>query len=295
MSDGVIDLSFLPPPNVVEVLSFEDILSSILEDFKKRFSDFSAYIENEPIMKLMEAFAYRELMLRQRVNDAARACMVAYATGADLDHLAMNLGVRRLVVQEGDDSAVPPVAAVMEGDGDLRRRYFLALHSLNTAGARGAYVFHAFSCPEVKDVTAVSFSPGVVTVTVLGRAGDGVPHDATVERVREVLSAEDVRPLTDSVVVRKANVVRYGISARLVTLPGPDAGIVLEAARKAVESYAAGVAMIGRDVTISGVYSALHQPGVERVILESPLQTVSVGDDSASFCTGINLAHEVMR
>jgi phage-related baseplate assembly protein len=71
---------------------------------------------------LLEENCYRELLLRQRVNEAARAVMVAYSVGSDLDQLAANFNVERLTITPEDDSVVPPVPAVMESDADLRVR-----------------------------------------------------------------------------------------------------------------------------------------------------------------------------
>ncbi|NUV25651.1 hypothetical protein MS6204_04603 [Escherichia coli] len=42
-------------------------------------------LESEPATKLLQENAYRELLLRQRINEAAQAVMVAYAMGGDLD------------------------------------------------------------------------------------------------------------------------------------------------------------------------------------------------------------------
>ena len=42
--------------------------------------------------------AYRELLIRQRVNDAARGVMLATASGTDLDNLAANFNVERLLI-----------------------------------------------------------------------------------------------------------------------------------------------------------------------------------------------------
>lgn len=294
MSDNVIDLSYLPAPEVVEVLSFEAILEAYTNDFKERYPDFAAYIENEPVMKLMEVVAYRELIMRQRINDAAHAVMPAYAQGSDLDNIALIFGVKRLTLEEADPDAVPPTAAVMESDEDLRKRYFLAINALNTAGARNSYIYHAFSCPEVKDVAATSPVPGQVLVTVLGRTDDGIPADETITEVAGILNADDIRPLTDTVTVQKAKIVNYRVEAQIVTLPGPDPELIVAAAREAIESYVAGVSLIGRDVTMSGLYSALHQSGVERVIMNEPLQTISIAEDEASFCTEIVLTHTLM-
>ena len=80
-----IDLSRLPPPSVVEPLDYEAILASLIGDVRSLFPDFSADLESDPVQKVLESFAYRELLGRQRSNDAARSVMLAYATGSDLE------------------------------------------------------------------------------------------------------------------------------------------------------------------------------------------------------------------
>ena len=47
-------------------------------------------LESDPLVKYLEENAYREVIWRQRVNDAARANMLAYATKSDLDNMAGN-------------------------------------------------------------------------------------------------------------------------------------------------------------------------------------------------------------
>jgi phage-related baseplate assembly protein len=68
-------------------------------------------LESEPVTKLLQESTYREILLRQRINEAAQAVMVAYAIGGDLDQLAANYNVKRLTVTPADNDAVPPVAA----------------------------------------------------------------------------------------------------------------------------------------------------------------------------------------
>ena len=66
-------------------------------------------VDSEPITKLLQENAYREVILRQRINDAAVANMLAWAQGSDLDNLVANWNVSRLTIQPGDDTATPPV------------------------------------------------------------------------------------------------------------------------------------------------------------------------------------------
>jgi phage-related baseplate assembly protein len=288
-----IDLSTLPPPSVVETLDFEAILAAMLADLQARDPAFTALVESDPAYKILEVCAYRELLIRQRVNDAARATMLAYATGADLEQIGALFGVTRLTITEADEEAVPPVPAVMESDTDLRRRIQLALEGLSTAGPEGAYIFHALAADgDVLDAAASSPSPGNVVVTVMCRSvADGVPSSGLLDIVEVALNAEDVRPLTDNVTVQPVTVVNFTLTAELYTYPGPDPAVVTQAARDALEAYLESVRRIGKDVTVSGIYAALHQPGVQRVHLLNPNLDIEVEADEVSFCASYTVDH----
>lgn len=287
-----IDLSQLPAPDVVETLDFEAIVTAMRDDLVLRFPAIAGVIdlESEPARKLIEVFAYREMLIRARVNEAAKAVMLAYATGADLDNLAALFGVARLVIDEGDAEAIPPVLPTYESDDDMRRRLQLALEAFSTAGPSGAYIFHALSADgDVLDASATSPAPGEVLVTILSRSGDGVPTSDVIDAVTAALSAEDVRPLCDSVTVQPAEIVDYAITATLRFFSGPDTGTVMAAAQAAAEAYVAAQHRLGRDIAVSGIHAALHQPGVARVDLVSPSGNIAISDTQAGNCTAITL------
>lgn len=109
-----VDLSQLAPPNVVEALDFESIFAAMLADLRARDSTFTALVESDPAYKILEVAAYRELLIRQRVNDAAKAVMVAYATGADLDQIGANYDVARLLITPADETTIPPPRPYMK-------------------------------------------------------------------------------------------------------------------------------------------------------------------------------------
>ena len=140
-----IDLSRLAAPDVVEALDFEAILAEMLADLRGRDSAFTALTEADPAYKILEVAAYRELLIRQRINEAARSVMLAYAAGADLDQIAANFGVARLLIRPADDRTIPPTPAVYETDEELRNRVTLSLEGYTAAGSRGSYVYHALS------------------------------------------------------------------------------------------------------------------------------------------------------
>lgn len=285
-----IDLSQIPAPAVIEALDYEQILADMLADLRARDPAYTAIVESDPAYKILEVAAYRELILRQRVNSAARAIMLPYSTGPDLDNLVALLNLQRLVIIPANNNTIPPTAAVMESDQDLRRRALLAWESLSTAGPAGSYIYHALSAhPDVKDASAISPEPGQVVVTVLSRQGNGEPTAAVLNAVNSKLSAEDVRPLTDQVIVMEPVIKTYQIEAVLYLYNGPDSNVVIQNARQSARNYADQMHRLGYDVTLSGIYAALHGAGVQRVELTAPAEDIINSDMEAAFCTLINV------
>mgnify|MGYP001098405934 CR=1 FL=1 len=287
-----VDLSQLPAPTVVEVLSYESIFAALLASYvaltEASGQTYTALVESDPVYLLLQAAAYRELVWRQRVNDAARAVMVAYAVGSDLDQLAAGFGVKRLQLDPGDPShSIPPT---MESDTDLRRRIILAPEGFSVAGPEGAYIYHALSASgDVLDASATSPAPCEVVVSVLSRVGNGTADAALVAAVAAVLGADNVRPLTDLVTVQSATVIEYTVEATIYTYAGPDSAVVLAASRARLDAYVEESHRLGRDVTMSGLYSVLHSPGVQRVELTAPVADIVVDRTQAAYCTGISI------
>lgn len=285
-----VDLSQLAAPGVVESLDFETIFAAMLADLRARDPAFTAMVESDPAYKILQVCAYRELLLRQRVNEAAKAVMLAFARGADLDHIGAGYNVQRLLVDPGDPDALPPVPPTYESDDAFRSRIPLSLEGYTTAGSEGSYVYHGLTASgDVKDVAAVSPAPGEVTVYVLGRDGDGEASTELLDAVEAALNAERVRPMTDQVTVLSASIVTYTVQAALTLYPGPSSDVVLAAAQAAIEAYTAAVHRIGYDVNLSAIYAALHQAGVQKVVLTQPAANIVVSEGQAAYCTGITL------
>ncbi len=286
---NLIDMSQLPSPDVVEELDYETILAAMLKDLRSRDPAFTVIVESDPAYKILEVAAYREMLLRHRVNDATRAVMVAHAVGADLDNLAALVPLARRVVDPGDPDAIPPVPSTYESDAEFRRRVQLAPEGFSTAGPDGGYIFHALTVSGCRDAAVSSPAPGEVMVHVLGRDGDGTPNADTLSVVEVALNARNVRPLTDQVSVQAAGIVNYNVEATVHTLPGPAPEAVEAEALAAVQAYVAARHVLGVGTPVSGIYAALHVEGVAWVALTSPSADVTVAPHQAAYCTGITL------
>lgn len=295
MSATPIDLSRLPAPDIVETIDYETLLAERKTKLVSLYpvdqqADVAAALtlESEPMNIHLQENAYREVVLRQRVNDAARAVMLAYATQGNLEQLAALFDIGRLTIIEPDP--VNGIDGVYEDDTDLRARTQLAPQGFSVAGPEGAYISHARNADgRVLDASATSPAPCEVVVTLLSREGDGTADDSLIARVAAALKADDVRPLTDLVTVRGATIKRYAIRATLVFFAGPDRSVVLAEANRCVVAYAADMRKLGMAITLDGIFAAARQPGVQKVILESPLDDIPASKLEATYCTGIEL------
>lgn len=326
-SKGPIDLSSIPAPTVVESLDFETIYQSMRDDLlalDPTLADTLA-LESEPLTKQLQLCAYRELLIRQRVNEAAKAVMLAYALDGDLDNLAAFFKTQRLVIDPGNENAIPPSPPVYENNDDFRARIQLALDGFSTAGPERAYIYHALSAsgdvldasadapefslatlsPELQtqlpanlivlqvdyDAGILKPMPGDVVINVLARSGNGIASPELINTVNNSLSADDIRPLTDHVHTRAAEIIPYVISAKLFTFAGPDSAVVLQQANNNAQQYTDSMRRLGRDITLSGIYAQLHVAGVQRVELLSPTEDIICSSSQAAHCESITVAH----
>lgn len=295
---ATIDLSQLPAPDVVETLDYETLLAerkatliSLYPAEQQQAITRTLTLESEPLVKLLQENAYRELILRQRINEAAKANMVAWATGSDLDQLGANNGVTRLTLRAADNSTIPPTAAMMESDDNFRMRIAAAFEGLSVAGPSGAYEYHAKSADgRVADVSATSPAPAEVVITVLSREGDGTAPADLLTIVANALNDEDVRPVADRVRVQAAAIVDYRVDATLYLYPGPEAEPVRAAAEAKLIAFINAQSRLGRDIRQSALYAALHVEGVQRVELAQPTEDVVLDKTQAAYCSGYSIA-----
>lgn len=292
---NTIDISDLPPPRVVEMPEFQTLLKQRIAELQAIDPTFDALVESDPAIKLLEILVYREMVNVARFNSGVRATLLAYAKGADLDQLGNNFDVPRQVVTPADNTTIPPTDAVMEDDDRYRHRIRLSWYARNTAGSIQAYEYFALSAdPTVADARPYGpqewpeqVTPGEVHLYVLSSDGDGTPSDELLQKVYDTLSPDDVIPLTDYLTVLAPTVVDYDVVATLYIADGPDADTVVTAAKNAMQRYADSVHIIGHMVSISGVYHALKQPGVEDVELD--MLNIEIAKDEVSYCTNIAL------
>lgn len=306
-------ISNLPEPELIEQLDFEAIFRSLVQDFLDRHPEYTALLESDPAVKLLQVFAYRELILRQRVNDAFKATLLAFANAGDLDHLAAFYGVNR---QEP------------ETDEQLRDRTIERIKGSSTAGGAAWYRYQTLTADNrVGDALVTSPEAGQVRIAVLslegqliasatleqledmaelydlpprgttplesvealrarvragalGMGGDGAASAQLLETIDDHIQGDTVRVITDTVEVIGATIHTVDVEARVFLYPDQSPLILngLEARIRADFRDAAG---LGWDLTPSWLISRLHIQGVQRVELISPTAVVAADSTTA--------------
>ena len=246
--NSVLDTAALPAPSVVEVLDFEAIVADIKADLLTRYPEAATVLdlESEPLVKLLESFAFRELLFRARVNDAARAHLLAYATGTDLDHLGALFGVIRMAG---------------ETDDRLRLRIQLRIAALAGQGTREHYELVAMTASiNVRAAYAIQPRPGYVHVVLWLHAENAqTPVD-----VAAALNGDNARMLGVEVTVGTATPYPVNIHARIWRTANASPDLLAKLQQRLVTAFAERAAL-GRSVARSWITTLLHADGVAAV------------------------------
>jgi len=282
-----LDLTGVPVPDFVETVSYEQIRAAAIAKLVELHPSYIV-LESDPAIKVIEAFCYREMLLRQRINDAARGNIITLAKGHDLEAI-------------GAFSNISPLPD--EDEVRFRARVQQGFTRLAAAGPRGAYRAYVMGLStDIVDVGIHSPASGEVVVTLLAfeETQEASPQEIAIgtalfeqpqsgyhilcrsgsdiiAKTRDLLNEDDIRPLTDQVSVRPANILGFDIAAKLVIYPGPDVNLVLTQAKERLYSYLKSLRKVGYDATRSGIIAALNAGGVQNVILTSPSSNIVCG------------------
>lgn len=137
----------------------------------------------------------------------------------------------------------------------------------NTAGSEMAYRRAVLECiPTILDMTITSPGAGVVKIIYHNDV------DVT-DSLMEYLYRDDIRPLTDSVVVERATVAEIEIPLYITFFKGSDIALLESQIR---ESFDGIVFRIGENLTLSRVIATAFKSGVYAI--SSPFITSSIED-----------------
>ena len=199
------------------------------------------------------------------VSGAVPNGLVAGQVNTPIDPVAYIVDVR--------NTTITASCANREDDDSYRLRIQMAREAYSCAGPKGAYKYHARRVhPDIADVEVWSPKPGFVDVRPVMKGGE-LPIPEIIQAIARVLSAEDVRPLTDTVTVAAPVLVEYAIKGGwyLLKKNAALAGSIGAAVSTAVEEYRLWQrSMPGRDINPDDLESLVKRAGAKRIQLDTP-------------------------
>lgn len=280
-----IDLTQLPAPDAIEQFDFETILArkkqqliSLCPESIRTVIAATLELESEPLTIDLQQQAYAEMLVRQRINEATRAGFLALATGADLDHIGASRGLQRKIIQAADPQTDPPQPEIKESDTAFRKRIQLHPEKFAAAGPRAAYQAHALDIDDVADANPTRPVAGTVRVYIKSYSNNGIPSAALLEKVRAHLSAEERRPLCDSVEVQAGSPKNIIIEYETEYEAGPDKSLVSDKQTADLNAVIAANAQLAGSLALSKIIGALDTVGAKRVRLIRPTADISCAD-----------------
>lgn len=205
----------------------------------------------------------------ETMGEVSASCTVAGPVGNDyLAGQISTIVTPMTFVSGAQNTTITTGGADAESDPDFADRIRLAPNSFSVAGPEKAYVYHAKSVsPAIIDVKVDSPTPGEVDVYVLLTDGT-LPTEDTLEQIEEHLSDENIRPLTDYVVVKAPTASNYEIELHywINQEDSSKAAQIQADVEAAVEQYRLWQqTKIGRDITPGKLLQLVFAAGASRV------------------------------
>ena len=172
----------------------------------------------------------------------------------------------------------------------LRERIRQAPEKFSNAGSKGAYRYHTFSAhPSITDVAIVSPSPGVVNVYPLTINGN--PDSEIINIVRNYLTDEKIRPLTDNVQVLSPTKVDFEIAVEVTLFKDSDYSSVMAVLNEKLSEYKKNLSKkLGKNVIKTQIISLLNSTyGVYRVNILNPASDIDILENQWANLTNFSI------
>ena len=210
---------------------------------------------------------------------------------ADADAVATTPGTTGNGLVAGQVSTlVDPVAGVasvantslslggadIESDDHYRMRIQLAPERFSCAGSEGAYRYHVLSVHrDIVDAAIWCPEPGTVDIRPVLDGGE-LPSPELIEAVMRAVSADTVRPLTDTVTVAAPSGVPFSIRGGWYLAKRDEAlaSTITAAVSMSVEKYRTWQrSTVGLDINPDELVSLVKKAGAKRLELSEPVFT----------------------
>ena len=226
-----------------------------------------------------ETLNYAEILAGEESVDVLCQCLTEGKTGNNLP-----VGTIRVLVDP-----IPYVATVanteitsggtdIEDDDSLRERVYIAPSKYSVAGPEDAYEYWVKTYnSSISDVLVYSENAGSAPYTVqieFIMAGGELPNESMIIGLQDFLYNEQIRPLTDKVIVKAPDTVGYKIDVKYFVNKsdsGKVSTIQAEVGAAIDEFVSWQRSKIGRDINPSRLVQMMVAAGAKRVEVTYPI------------------------
>jgi len=314
----------LGPMAVLETISTENMITARMAQLVTIWASYDppnaaqydvGNLEFDPIRINQELNSFFELLVRDRVNQAARSVTLAFAVGTDLDAIASRY-----------PGGVPRLAG--ETDTAYQQRIWMSVSALSLngpgMGTYDSYVFWTMSAPMpavaadgVTPVPAIRHASaftipgtGQIYIAIMSAAtsviplfpnlaGDTtmvatpIPTSDQIAAVYQYITASGSarKGLTDVINVLAPKIVYTTINVQIWLFPGVDQVTLMNECNIAMSTLVQDINWLGADLTLLSINGALAQVGVYNTKIISPAADIIVGTDSCIVVTGVTLQY----
>lgn len=177
-------------------------------------------------------------------------------------------------VEKVENITVPEGGADLESDKNLAERIYLAPSSWSTAGPDDAYEYWVRTYdPAISDVSVYSDIPGEVDICFIMNDGQ-LPSQAILDELERYLMEEEIRPLTDKVIVSAPDIEPYGVDFTyyINRSDRTRAAVINDNVQAAVQDYVVWQKKkIGRDINPDQLRKLVISAGAKRLDIRSPV------------------------
>jgi phage-related baseplate assembly protein len=251
-------MTTLPPPKMLEQLDYENILAerkaaflnSLPADQRDQVAAVLA-LESEPITKLLQESSYRELVLRNRINDAAVSNLIGFAQGTDLDYLGQLFDAPRLTG---------------ELDERYRERLLLRIAAMAGMGTREHYLFHALSISlDVIAAEVIRSAPGYIDLVV--RLSDAQNQNDLLQQVKIYFLQDHIKILGPALNIRAAVANPINLKGTVYRLQSAPVNLAAQL-QQSWPLLLAQHAKLGQSIAKTWAVKTLHTDSVARLDLD---------------------------
>ncbi len=269
------DFDKIATPESLIVPTFEQAQASVLESVQQFIQDYDP-IESDDYKLLIDAFAYHSLLERQKTVNAAKAQLLAFASGLDLQHKALDDGLELLE---------------NETEEEFRQRIWLSKDRHSTAGSIDAYKFFTRSASgDIKDSDCLSPTPLEIIIPILSKTGNGTASQALIDLVNTALSYDTLRPEGDIVTVQSAEIIEYEINAVLhIDATPATAELIRSNAEQSAVSYADQQHKLAGKISLNKLNGVLDDDNINDIDLIN-FTPIEASRTQAPYCTAINIS-----